>query len=46
VFVTGGLYAEALGLTDHGQMADPTRVAALCAAEGVAPLAAIPALVW
>ncbi|MBB4286931.1 TIGR01459 family HAD-type hydrolase [Roseospira goensis] len=46
VFVTGGLYAEALGLTAHGEMPDPARVAALCAAEGVAPLAAIPALAW
>ncbi|SDE41143.1 TIGR01459 family HAD-type hydrolase [Rhodospira trueperi] len=46
VFVTGGLYAEPLGLTRHGERPDPERVAALCAAEGVAPIAAIPALVW
>jgi HAD superfamily hydrolase (TIGR01459 family) len=46
VFVTGGLYAEPLGLTRHGERPDPDRVAALCAAEGVAPIAAIPALVW
>jgi len=46
VFVTGGLYAEPLGLTAHGQMPDPARVAALCAAEGQTPIAAIPALVW
>jgi HAD superfamily hydrolase (TIGR01459 family) len=46
VFVTGGLYAEPLGLTRHGERPDPDRVAALCAAEGAAPIAAIPALVW
>jgi len=46
VFVTGGLYAEPLGLSRHGEMPDPDRVTALCAAEGVAPIAAIPALVW
>jgi HAD superfamily hydrolase (TIGR01459 family) len=46
VFVTGGLYASALGLSRFGEAPDPDRVAALCAAEGVAPLAAIPAFVW
>ena len=46
VFVTGGLYASALGLSRFAEQPDPDRVAALCAAEGVAPLAAIPAFVW
>ncbi len=46
VFVAGGLHASALGLTRHGQTPDPDAVGALCAAEGVAPLAAIPAFVW
>ncbi|KAA5605939.1 TIGR01459 family HAD-type hydrolase [Roseospira marina] len=46
VFVAGGLYAAPLGLTAYGERPDPARVAALCAAEGQAPLAAIPALRW
>jgi len=46
VFVTGGLCAEALGLTAHGQRPNADLVAALCAEEGIRPLAAIPALRW
>nr|WP_221238347.1 TIGR01459 family HAD-type hydrolase [Roseospira visakhapatnamensis] len=46
VFVTGGLCAEALGLSAYGERPDPDRVAALCAAEGLAPIAAIPGLRW
>jgi len=45
VFVTGGLYARPLGLTRHGEHPDSEAVAALCAAEGVTPMAAIPAFV-
>jgi len=46
VFVTGGLCGEALGLSAYGQRPDPDRVTALCAAENVHPIAAIPAVWW
>jgi len=46
VFVTGGLCAESLGLSAYGQRPDPARVSTLCAAEGLAPIAAIPGLRW
>ncbi len=45
LFVTGGIYAEELGV-GHGEAPDPERLAALCAADGLAPVAALPALRW
>lgn len=46
VFITGGLHAETLGLSRPDAWPDPDRVAALCAAEGLQPLAAMPGLAW
>ena len=45
VLVTGGIHAEALGVT-HGEEADPAAVTAACREAGEAPVAAIPAFVW
>ncbi|HEY5598618.1 MAG TPA: TIGR01459 family HAD-type hydrolase [Kiloniellales bacterium] len=45
LFVTGGLQGAELGV-DPGGNADPARLAALCAAAGVRPTAALPALRW
>ena len=45
IFVTGGLQGAALGADADGN-ADPMRLAALCAAEGHTPVAALPVLRW
>ncbi len=45
LFVTGGIYAEELGV-GHGEAPDPARLAALCAVDGLTPIAALPALRW
>ena len=43
--VTGGLQGEELGVDGSGN-ADPARLAALCAAAGELPAAALPVLRW
>ncbi len=43
--ITGGIHGAALD-ADYGEMADPKRVAALCAEAGEAPAAALPGLLW
>ena len=45
VLVTGGLLADAWG-AEPAAPPDPDRLAAACAAAGVAPMAAIPTFVW
>lgn len=45
VLVTGGLHCQDLG-TAWGEVPDPARLAALCAAAGRRPRAALPALRW
>jgi HAD superfamily hydrolase (TIGR01459 family) len=45
LFVTGGLQGEELGVDGQGN-ADPARLAALCDAAGVHPVAAMPVLRW
>lgn len=45
LFVTGGIYAERLGVAPD-ETPEPARLAALCADEGARPSAAIPALRW
>lgn len=45
VFVTGGIYADRLG-TKPFEPPHPDRLAALYEAEGVVPIAAVPALRW
>ena len=45
IFVTGGLQGAELGVDADGNAA-PARLAALCAAEGHTPVAALPVLRW
>lgn len=45
VWILGGIHREELGLAGGGAP-DPERLAALCGAADVRPLAAVPALVW
>lgn len=45
LFITGGLQGDELQVDDQGN-ADPARLAALCAAAGEIPVAALPVLRW
>ncbi|MEN2977267.1 TIGR01459 family HAD-type hydrolase [Tistrella bauzanensis] len=44
-FIAGGILAEKLGLS-HGAMPDPDIAARVCAEEGFAPTAMLPAFIW
>ena len=45
VLVTGGIHADELGVAP-GEVPEPRRLARLCAAAGVTPMAALRALAW